>query len=175
MPPESEPPLMQVPLANLGVTVGLTVLAAAMFAFALLVIGLNQPWTAIAEWFRGRGHLRRAPWVDDLASVISESIRDIERGSDPRRAVIACYRRCETVLAARRRRRHIAETPHEFVHDALTALTLPANAVWSLLSVFERARFSDLPVTRTDVSIAIQALSEIRSALEPGNADSART
>jgi hypothetical protein len=169
-----EPAVMQEPLANLGLTVALAVLAAAMFAFALLVIGLNQPWRAIAEWFRRPGHLKRAPWVDDLASAMSASIHDIEFNGDPRRAVIACYRRCETVLAARRRRRHVAETPREFVHDALTALSLPAKAVRSLLTVFERARFSDLPMTQGDRSIALHALNEILSVLESGSSDSAR-
>ena len=165
---------VQAPLANLGVTAALTALAMAMTGFALLVLGLNQPWKAIVEWFRRPGHFKRAPWVDDLASAMSAGIRDIERGGDPRHAVIACYRRCETVLAVRRRRRHAAETPREFVHDALTALVLPANAVRSLLSVFERARFSDLPVTQTDRSTALRALNEILSALGNGSTDSAR-
>jgi hypothetical protein len=164
---------VQAPLVNLGVTAALTVLAVAMTGFALLVIGLNQPWKAIVEWFHRPDHFRRAPWVDDLASAMSAGIRDIERGGDPRHAVIACYRRCETVLAVRRRRRQAAETPREFVHDALTALVLPANAVRSLLSVFERARFSDLPVTQTDRSTALRAMNEILSALESGNTDGA--
>jgi hypothetical protein len=170
----SETAAMQVPLANLGLTAALAVLAAAMFVFALLVIGLNQPWTVIAEWLRRHGHFRRAPWVDDLVSAMSASIHDIEFDGDPRRAVIACYRRCETVLAARRRRRHLAETPREFVHDALAALALPPKAVRSLLSVFERARFSDLPMTQGDRSIALHALNEILSVLESGSSDSAR-
>jgi len=168
------PAVIQVPLVNLGVTAALAVLAAAMIGFALLVVVLNQPWTAIAEWFHRPGHSRRAPWVDALASTMSEGIRDIERGNDPRRAVIACYRRCETILTVRRRRRHFAETPREFVHDALTALALPADPVRSLLSVFERARFSDLPVTQTDRSIALDALNEILSALGSGETDGAR-
>ena len=97
----------------------------------------------------------------------------IRRVDDPRHAVIACYRRCETALASQRRRRYNSETPREFVHDTLTALALPEKAVRSLLSVFERARFSDLPITPTDRSMAQDALTEIRSVLEGESRDGA--
>jgi hypothetical protein len=170
----SGPDMIQVPVVNLGVAVALVSLAAVIIGFALLVILLNEPWTAIAGWFRRPRRSGRPGYLDDLASAISAAAHELELGGDPRYAVIACYRRCETAFAVRRRRRYSSETPREFVYDALTALVLPANAVRSLLSVFERARFSDLPITQRDQSIALDALHQILSALEGGIQDEAR-
>jgi hypothetical protein len=169
----SGPGAIQVPVVNLGLAVALASLAAVIIGFALLVILLNEPWAAIAGWFRRPRRSRRSGCLDDLASAISAAAHELERGDDPRHAVIACYRRCETALAVRRRQRYSSETPREFVHDALTALALPASAVRSLLSVFERARFSDLLITQIDRSIALDALKQIQSALESGNQDEA--
>jgi hypothetical protein len=165
------PDVMQVPALNLALAVVLAILAAVIIGCALLVILLNEPWPAIAGWFRrSRG---RSTCLDDVASAISAAAHELELGDDPRHAVIACYRRCEAALAIRRRRRYYSETPREFVRDTLTALALPETAVRSLLSVFERARFSDLPITQTDRSIALAALTEIRSVLESENRDAA--
>jgi hypothetical protein len=167
----SGPDVMQVPALNLGVAIVLAILAAVIIGCALLVILLNEPWTAIAGWFR---HSRRQSGCsENIASAISAAAHQLELGDDPRHAVIACYRRCETALASQRRRRYNSETPREFVHDTLTALALPEDAVQSLLSVFERARFSDLPITPTDRSIALDALTEIRSVLEGESRDGA--
>jgi uncharacterized protein DUF4129 len=167
----SGPDVMEMPAVNQGVAVALAILAAVLTGCALLVIFLNEPWAAIAGWFR---HSKReSRCLDDVASAISAAAQELELGDDPRHAVIACYRRCETALASQRRRRYNSETPREFVYDTLTALALPENAVRSLLSVFERARFSDLPITQTDRSIAQGALTEIRSVLESENQDGA--
>ena len=167
----SGPDVMDVPALNLVVAVVLAVLAAVIIGCALLVILLNEPWPAIAGWFRhSRG---RSKCLDDVASAVSAAAHELELGDDPRHAVIACYRRCEAALAIRRRRRYYSETPREFVRDTLTALALPETAVRSLLSVFERARFSNLPITQKDRSIALDALTEIRSVLESENQDGA--
>jgi hypothetical protein len=158
--------LVNVPAFDFAVTVTLGAVTAVIVAFALLVIVLNQPWTVAAEWL-SRSHGRKnSTLVAGLTSAMSTGIRELEVGDDPRSAVIACYRRCEVALALRRRRRYASETPREFVHEALAALKLPALAVESLLRVFEKARFSELPVTSSDRSVALSALGEIRSALE---------
>lgn len=159
------------PGVNLGFAVVLAILAAVLMGCALLVIFLNEPWAAIAGWFRHSKQKSRC--LHDVAAAISAAAHELELGDDPRHAVIACYRRCEAELANQRRRRYNSETPREFVHDTLTALTLPENAVRSLLSLFERARFSDLPITPTDRSIAQDALTEIRSVLEGESRDGA--
>jgi hypothetical protein len=160
----SGPEVIEMPGLDLGLAVVLAILSAVLVGCALLVILLNEPWAAITGWFR---HSRaRSRCSEDVASAISAAAQELALGDDPRRAVIACYRRCETALAVRRRQRYYSETPREFVRDTLTALALPENAVRSLLSVFERARFSNIPITQTDRSNALDALTEIRSVLE---------
>ncbi len=156
---------IDVPALDAGVTMVLLVLAVVVAAFALLVIAVSEPWAVIARLFRFRRAEHPEP-PQELAAAISAGMRELELGDDPRSAVIACYRRCEAALAAQRRRRYLAETPREFMRGALAALALPANAIRALLLVFERARFSDLPVTEADRSVALDALGEIRSALD---------
>ena len=163
--PAAERDAINVPAVDTGLTIVLVVLAALVTGFALLVIGVSEPWAVIAEWLRLRRG-EQAPAGQELASAISAGMSELESGDDPRSAVIACYRRCEAALAAQRRRRYLSETPREFMRGALAALALPANAVRALLLVFERARFSDLAVTEVDRSVALDALGEIRSVLE---------
>ena len=172
--PATERATIDVPAIDAGVTTALLVFAAALTGFALLVIGVSQPWAVLAAWFRARRDAEPCP-PQDLASAISAGMRELELGDDLRRAVIACYRRCEAALAAQRRRRYPSETPREFVREALVALALPVNAVGSLLQVFERARFSNLPVTEADRSVALDALGEIYSALDGGGRHESRT
>jgi len=162
-PPAQPHGAIHAAMADWGLTLTIAVLAAIIIGFASLVIVANQPWYTFMEWFRR--HRRRKILIADLRSAVSGGIQDLEIGNDPRRAVIACYRRCETVIAARRRRRYAAETPREFVADALATLELPVEAAQSLLNVFERARYSDISITRADRDTALQALNEIRSAL----------
>jgi multisubunit Na+/H+ antiporter MnhB subunit len=148
-----------------SLTLTLGAVAVVIILGALLIIGGNEPWWVLAQWLRFRRR-RRTALARDLASAISAGVRDLEAGDDPRRAVIACYRRCEAAIASRRRKRYAAETPREFVADALAALQLPVEAIRSLLVVFERARFSNLRITSDDRDIAAAALGDVRSALE---------
>ncbi len=163
--PPTEPNPAHVPAINWGLTVTLGAVAVVVIGGALLIIAGNEPWWVLAQWLRVRRR-RRTALARDLASAISAGVRDLEAGGDPRRAVIACYRRCEAAIASRRRRRYPAETPREFVADALGVLQLPVEAIRSLLFVFERARFSDLPITPDDRDIAAVALGDVRTALE---------
>jgi len=161
--PERAP--VEVGAINWSLTLILGTLAVIVIGCALLITLANEPWTAIAERFRFRRRRRKA-LARELATAVSAGMRDLMDGDDPRRAVIACYRRCEATLASRRRRRYPSETPREFVADALATLQLPPSAIRSLLSVFERARFSNLAITSADRDTALTALDEIRSALQ---------
>jgi hypothetical protein len=160
------PDVVSVPLLDLGVSITLSIMAAVVVASSILAVLLVRPWVTIAEWLRQARVRRRATPAVDMASALAAGRRALEIGDDPRTAVIACYRQCEAALASRRRGRHAAETPREFLRDALTALHLPVQPIRTLLQVFERARFSDLPVTRLDRFAALGALDEIRTDLE---------
>jgi hypothetical protein len=164
---------ISVPAFEFVVTVTLGTVAVVITAFALLVIMLNQPWAIAAEWLSRSHERKNATLAVGLTSAMSTGIHELEAGADPRSAVIACYRRCEATLASHRRRRHASETPREFVHEAFAALKLPAPAVQALLQVFEKARFSELPVTPSDRSTALCSLGEIRSTLARRHEDGA--
>jgi len=170
---EPPPDMVSVPLLDLSVSITLSIVAVVVIACSILAVLLVRPWVTIAEWLRQARVRRGASPVENMTSALAAGRRALEIG-DPRAAVIACYRQCETALASRRRGRHAAETPREFLHDALAALHLPAQPIRALLQVFERARFSDLPVTRLDRSIALGALDEIRTDLERRREDGAQ-
>jgi hypothetical protein len=168
------PDVVSVPLLDLGVSITLSILAAVVIACSILAVLLVRPWVTIAEWLRQARIRRGASPVEDVTSALAAGRRALEIADDPRAAVIACYRQCEAVLASRRRGRHAAETPREFLGGALAVLHLPAQPIRALLQVFERARFSDLPMTRLDCSIALGALDEIRTDLERRREDGAQ-
>jgi multisubunit Na+/H+ antiporter MnhB subunit len=166
--------MIDVPTFDFALTLTLGAVTAVIAAFALLVIVLNQPWAIAAEWLSRSRERKNSTLVAGLTSAMSTGIHELEVGNDPRSVVIACYRRCEVALELHRRGRYASETPREFVHEAFVALKLPALAVQSLLQVFEKARFSELPVTSSDRSAALGALGGIRSALERRRADGAQ-
>jgi len=168
------PDAVSVPLLDLSVSITLSLVAAVVIACSILAILLVRPWVTIAEWLRQARVRRGASPVENMTSALAAGRRALEIGDDPRTAVIACYRQCEAALASRRRGRHAAETPREFLRGALAALHLPAQPIRALLQVFERARFSDLPMTRLDRSIALGALDEISTDLEQRREDGAQ-
>jgi hypothetical protein len=171
---DPRPDVVSVPLLDLGVSITLSILAAVVIACAILAVLTVRPWVTIAQWLRQARVRRGASPGEDMASALAAGRRTLEIGDDPRAAVIACYRQCEAALASRRRGRRAAETPREFLRGALAALHLPAQPIRALLQVFERARFSDLPVTRVDRSVALAALDEICTDLERRREDGAQ-
>ena len=119
--------------------------------------------------------LRRRPkpaWVsaephveEELAAVVDESLDDLLRDSDPRRAVIAAYARMERVLGQRGHPRRPAEAPFEYVARILVALRVRAGAVRELTELFERAKFSTHQIDTSMRDRAISALLSVRDDL----------
>ena len=101
-----------------------------------------------------------------LARALADSIDEIERESDPRRAVIRAYARMEHGLgdAGLPRARH--ETPFEFVSRALQRLSVSAASAHGLAELFERARFSLHPIDRVGKQAAIGALRDVQAELD---------
>jgi hypothetical protein len=100
-----------------------------------------------------------------VVGVVDDSISDIERDPDPRRAIIRAYARMEAVLARGGIPRRPSETPLEYIDGALRALAIPAVPARSLTDLFEIARFSDRPIDISMKRRAIDCLLDIRSAL----------
>jgi Domain of unknown function (DUF4129) len=93
--------------------------------------------------------------VDAVRVAVDASLRDLRDGQDPRRAVVAAYRRMEQTLTAAGLPRRPAETAREYVVHALTSLELRAEPPRTLTTLFERARFSVGPI---DVAMRDQAI-----------------
>ncbi len=100
-----------------------------------------------------------------VVGVVDDSISDIERDPDPRRAIIRSYARMEAVLARGGIPRRPSETPLEYIDGALRTLAIPAGPARSLTDLFEIARFSDRPIDISMKRRAIDCLLDIRSVL----------
>jgi hypothetical protein len=118
--------------------------------------------------FRARridGPIAEPAVEEELDAAVSDSIDDLRRESDPRRAVIAAYARMERVLRRHGRARRAAEAPYEYLERVLGELRVRPAAVADLTELFERAKFS---VHRIDVGMktrAIDALVAVREDL----------
>lgn len=100
-----------------------------------------------------------------LGEAVEESLEGLRSEPDPRRAVIAAYRRMEATLARAGLPRRAWEAPREYAGRVENHLELSAGPLETLTALFERARFG---VGRVDESLrerAIQALVELRDEL----------
>jgi drug/metabolite transporter superfamily protein YnfA len=119
--------------------------------------------------FGGRA-ARRAPRPlrrshETVSLALDESLDDLRREPDIRRAIVAAYARMERALAAAGIPRRPAETPFEYLERALLGLDASAAAVHRLTDLFEWAKFSQhepQPAMRDD---AIDALLAVRDEL----------
>lgn len=155
----AETPVVSLPW--LGWTLGLIALgiALATLAIALLLLFAER----LLRWWMAR----HATTEDaELVAAIDDSLDDLADESDPRVAIIRCYRRFEHAAARAQVRRDPWQTPAEFMLDARRRLPLPALAVERLTSLFEIARFSHHPVRTADRDLARRCLEEIRAALD---------
>jgi len=159
-PPSAAAQRIGSPAFDVGLDLLVAAVAFGAFAFALWMFG-GRRWEFFGFGPRGR----RAKLEDTIAAAVGAGVADLEDDADPRQAVIACYRRCESAIATVGRRRYPWQTPREYVHAAATSLRLPPASVASLLRVFERARFSQLPITAKHRDAALAALGGIRAAL----------
>jgi hypothetical protein len=103
---------------------------------------------------------------EELVAVVSDTIDDLRREADPRRAVIAAYARMERVLRQHGLPRRPSEAPFEYLARVLGALRVRAGAVHDLTELFERAKFSSHEIDVSMKERAIGALVSVRDDLE---------
>ena len=103
--------------------------------------------------------------ADDFAASMADAIGDLESEPDARVAVIAAYARMEGVLAYHGMRRLPSETPVEYLRRVLLDLTAEHDAVRTLTSLFEEAKFSRHEIGAEHKQTAIRCLTEIRDDL----------
>jgi hypothetical protein len=145
--------------------VGTLLVAAALASLSLA--GLLLFGDRLADWWGRAAKAPRRP----LAVAVEESLDDLQGEVDARLAIIRCYRRFEDALARSRVPRAPWQTPLEFMREALARLPLPPAAVERLTRLFERARFGNEPLARTDRDTAWGSLVEIGRSLEATERD----
>jgi hypothetical protein len=146
------------------------------FAVLALVGGLGA--LALALWMMFSDRL--AAWwerYDDvpapppLAEAVDESVEDLRAEPDARRAIIRCYARFERAAAGAGLARRPWHTPMEFMREALGRLPAPRGAVRALTGLFELARFSDRTLGPRERDRALDALIDIKAAIDEGRPD----
>src|SRR5262245_60400612 len=106
------------------------------------------------------------PMAAVLSEVLSETLDDLRREPDPRKAVIGAYARMERTLAARGVPRERFEAPVEYLARVLDLVQVSAHSIRRLTSLFERARFSPHEIDARMKDDAIDALAGLRAELE---------
>jgi hypothetical protein len=102
----------------------------------------------------------------ELRRLVGISIEEIERESDPRRAVIRAYAGMESTLSRHGLGRHRFEAPGEYLSRVFGALRLSRRPAERLTGLFEQARFSEHAIGPEMKREAIAALRELRDELE---------
>jgi hypothetical protein len=118
----------------------------------------------IERWWYG------TPYTDEtrraLLNAVDIGLDDLLHDPDPRRAVIACYRRFELILSQHGLSRAPWHTPLEYLRVALQRFHLPAARLQSLTTLFELAKFSIQPLGDVEKLFAVSVLRDAKTALE---------
>jgi Domain of unknown function (DUF4129) len=132
---------------------------------------------------RRRRRPPRSP-AERLVELFDDTLEDLEREPDPRRAVIAAWARMERGLAAAGLPRRPSEAPFEYAGRVLESALDPAGQVTPralglspahrLTGLFERAKFSHHDIGDRDRAEAIAALRAVRQELAEAAEPAAR-
>ena len=136
-----------------------------VFVVGSVVVGLGGAM-AIFALRRRREEVERAPVRETLAEVLSETLDDLRREPDPRKAVIGAYVKMERTLAARGFPRYEHEAPLEYLGRILGIIEGSGHSARRLTRLFERARFSPHEIDQKMKDDAIESLVGLRAQLE---------
>jgi len=156
--PLSTPPAPIYGAEWLPLAVGLAIIAVVTGATVLL-----RP--------RKRGTLEAREVVTTVNEAIGDAMDELDRDSDPRRAVIAAYARMERVLRDAGLPRRPFEAPFEYLGRVLRQARVSGTAVHRLTELFERAKFSHHVINVTMKAEAAEALHIVQAQLGEGKAD----
>ena len=132
------------------------VFGAALIGFAILAAVIVRP--------RGRS----VPELEArklLEQMLNDTLDDLHREPNPRRAVIAAYARMEGSLGAYGLPRRPWEAPLEYLGRVLTELIGSGSSARRLTRLFERAKFSEHSIDATMKDDAIAAVAAVRDEL----------
>ena len=131
-----------------------------------VAIGVSTGAVYVRRWRSGDDWDQEAALAVALDEVLADTLDDLRREGDPRRAVIRTYARMEKTFAAYGVSREEAETPQEYVERVLDRLQVSSFAVQRLARLFERAKFSEHQIDAGMKNDAIEALVGLRAELE---------
>jgi hypothetical protein len=106
-----------------------------------------------------------------LAAALDDSLDDLRRDPDVRRAIIAAYARMERALGSAGLPRAPSEAPYEYLERSLVELDASADAARRLTELFERAKFSQHEPAESMRDEAIDALVAVRDELRRPDAE----
>ncbi|HEU5430465.1 MAG TPA: DUF4129 domain-containing protein [Thermomicrobiales bacterium] len=137
--------------------------ALAVAAFAAILLALRRPSAAVVAQQEPERRTRI------LAEAVGASLDDARRERDPRRAVIAAYATMERVLADHGLPRSEVEAPLEYMSRLFGELNVGQEAIRTLTSLFEVARFSHHQIAPAAKAQAILALVALQEELRPSS------
>jgi hypothetical protein len=115
---------------------------------------------------RSRNELRATFVLEqEFEKLIDDTLDDLHREKDPRRAIIAAYARMERLFETYGVPRHHAEAPMEYLGRALPELRASGAALGRLTGLFQWAKFSSHDVDEAMRTDAIAALTQVRDEL----------
>jgi hypothetical protein len=136
-----------------------------IFVVGSLVVGIGGAMVLLSVR-RQRELLAATPIRETLAEVLTETLDDLRREPDPRKAVIGAYSNMERTLAARGVPRHESEAPVEYLTRILDVVGASGHSVRRLTGLFARARFSPHEIDVQMKEDAIDALTGLRAELQ---------
>jgi hypothetical protein len=138
-----------------------------MIVVGSLILGIGGAMAVMAAR-RQRELLAATPIQETLAEVLDETIDDLRREEDPRKAVIGAYANMERTLAARGVPRRKSEAPAEYLARILDVVSASGHSVRRLTRLFSRARYSPHEIDAQMKEEAIDALTGLRAELQAG-------
>jgi hypothetical protein len=121
---------------------------------------------AVVRARRRRGPAATEPSAPpELIAALDDSLDDLERDPDARRAVIRAYARMERALADGGAPRRPAEAPFEYLGRVLRELRAGDREARELTDLFALAKFSRHPIGAGMKERAISALGSLRAQL----------
>lgn len=137
-----------------------------VFVIGSMVVGIGGAMAFLALRRRREEEEERAPVRETLAEVLGETLDDLLRERDPRKAVIGAYVKMERTLAARGFPRRESEAPLEYLARILGIVGGSGHSARRLTRLFERARFSPHEIDEKMRDDAIESLMGLRAELE---------
>lgn len=110
---------------------------------------------------------------DDKGGLNVDEARAALSTGNPRNAIVECWIRLESDIAASGWPRSGAETSAEYVERIIAEMSVDPSAIYDLAALYREARFSTHPLVDPDRANALGALSRIEADLRAGQKEPA--